>query len=101
MNPPKAVSRNWPRRVPRATFTSLSVREPKRPLDGLEAGLLAQWVNQRICARRKINPPKSSQTDAEGKPVPTLVPNPPSLTVTQRNLLSQIPCRKVLIGNGG
>jgi hypothetical protein len=50
MKPPKAVSRNWPRKVPRALFTSLSVRKPKRPLDGLEAGLLAQGVKQRICA---------------------------------------------------
>ena len=50
MDPPKVGSRNWPRKVPRAPFTSLSVRKPKRPLDGLEGGRLAQWVKQRICA---------------------------------------------------
>ena len=100
MNPPKAVSRNWPLNVPRAPFTSLSVGKPKRRSMARKRGSLRKGSSS-ASARRKINRPKRSQTDAEGKPVPTLVPNPPSLTVTQPNLPSPIPCCKVLIGNGG
>jgi hypothetical protein len=100
MNPQRrsvaiGLSKSRARRSHHCQSGNLSARSMARKRGSLRKGSSSASV------RRKINPPKSSQTDAEGKPVPTLVPNPPSLTVTHRNLPSPIPCCKVLIGNGG